>query len=48
MRVKRVNKFKRQRHRKTGRIVLFAFVLPSTILLMGYLISSIVILPAMK
>ncbi|HHW00474.1 MAG TPA: hypothetical protein GXX36_13075 [Clostridiaceae bacterium] len=48
MRTKRVEKFKRYRRKKIRNYFLFIFVLPSLVLAIGYLISSLIILPVMN
>ena len=45
MRVKRVEKFKRLRYKKLKNIVIYAFVLPSLSILMGYVLTLLFILP---
>lgn len=47
MRVKRVEKFKKTRHDKIRNLIVYAVVLPSLSIFMGYLITSLVILPSM-
>lgn len=48
MRTKRVEKFKRYSRQKTGRFILFGIVLPMTSIFLGYIITALFILPAMK
>ena len=48
MRVKRVEKFKRNRRKKMRRFVLYTFILPISCILLGYLITSLIILPSMS
>jgi len=47
MRNTRVEKFKRCRRKKTTKFVIFALVLPTASIFLGYLITSLVILPVM-
>jgi hypothetical protein len=47
MRVSRVEKFKKSRRRKARRLLFYGIVIPFTSVLLGYLITSIIILPAM-
>ena len=48
MRIRRVDKFKKIRRIKARNFVLFGLFLPTSLIVMGYLISSLVILPSMK
>jgi hypothetical protein len=48
MRVKRVYKFKKFRHKRIKRFMLFFVVLPGTSIFLGYLITSLLILPSMQ
>ena len=48
MRYKRVEKFKRNRHRKIRRFFLLAVVMPLTLVILGYLVASLIILPSMS
>lgn len=45
MRVKRVYKFKKLRHKKFKAILGYGIIIPSSLLLTGYLISLLFILP---
>lgn len=47
MRITRVEKFRRNRHRKARRFIFFAVIVPCMSIFIGYLITSIIILPAM-
>lgn len=47
MRITRVQKFRKLRRKKTGNILLFAVLLPFSVILMGYIISAMVVLPTM-
>ena len=47
MRYKRVKRFRKNRYRKIRRILLLAVVMPVALVLLGYLLASLVILPAM-
>lgn len=47
MRVKRVEKFKKNRRKKMRRLILYTFILPISCILLGYLITSLIILPSM-
>ncbi|MCX8131088.1 MAG: hypothetical protein N3I35_13445 [Clostridia bacterium] len=47
MRVKRVEKFRRTRHRRKRNFFFLAFILPCTLVFIGYIISSFFILPVM-
>jgi|GEM_PF-972221 len=47
MRVTRAEKFRKKRRRKARRFILFGIVIPFTSILIGYLITLIIILPAM-
>jgi len=47
MRVSRVEKFKKARRRKARRLVFLGIVVPFMSVLIGYLITCIIILPAM-
>ncbi len=46
MRVKRAIKFKKYRNRQIRNFILYAIVLPCTSILVGYLITTILILPS--
>lgn len=48
MRVNRVDKFRKFRKVKTRKYFFFILLLPSTLIFLGYLISSLIILPSMK
>jgi hypothetical protein len=45
MRMTRLYKFKRSRHKKARKVLLFAVVVPAVSIIVGYLISSVLILP---
>lgn len=47
MRTKRVDKFKKDRYRKIRKLFLLSIVLPIFIIFIGYIISSLFILPTM-
>lgn len=47
VRTKRVEKFRRSRRKKLRRIILYSFILPLSCILIGYLITSLIILPSM-
>lgn len=46
MRVKRVRKYKKNRHRRIRNFVFYVVILPSVSIFIGYLITSLFILPA--
>ena len=48
MRYKRASRFKRLRRRKTRKILLLTVVMPSMLILLGYLVASVIILPSMS
>ncbi len=48
MRHKRKKHFKRIRRNKVRKIFLLAVVMPSLLVLLGYLVASVIILPAMS
>ena len=48
MRNKRIDHFKKMRRRKTRKILLMAVVMPSVLVLLGYLVASVIILPSMS
>lgn len=48
MRYKRTDRFKRLRRRKARKIFLLAVVMPSALILLGYLVASVIILPSMS
>lgn len=48
MRRKRKIYFKKLRHKKVRKIVLLGFVMPSAMVLLGYLVASLIILPSMS
>ncbi|HHW48419.1 MAG TPA: hypothetical protein GXX14_07370 [Clostridiaceae bacterium] len=45
MRTKRLEKFRRYRRKKARNYVLFTLVVPCVLVFLGYLISSLIILP---
>jgi hypothetical protein len=47
MREKRLNKFRKNRHRRLGKIILLAFVMPFVVAILGYLVATLIILPSM-
>lgn len=47
MRVKRLERFRRNRYRKGMLIILFVIVVPLLSILAGYILTSLVILPVM-
>lgn len=47
MRVKRVEKFRKNRQRKNRKLFLFAVLIPSASVFIGYLVTSLIILPVM-
>lgn len=48
MRVKRVEFFKKNRHRKVKSIIFYALILPCLAVFFGYLIASVIIFPNIK
>lgn len=48
MRRKRKIYFKKLRHKKARKILLFGFIMPSAMILLGYLVASLIILPSMS
>ena len=48
MRIKRLQKFRKYRKIKARQFILLFLVLPISLIFMGYLISSLIILPAMR
>ena len=48
MRYKRKEYFRKMRHRKARQIVLLFVVMPSLLVLVGYLVASVIILPSMS
>ena len=48
MRTKRLTKFKKYRHRKTRRLFLFVIIIPLTSIFLGYVLTSLFILPIMS
>lgn len=48
MRYKRVYKFKKSRNKKMRRILLLAVIMPLALVILGYLLASLVILPSMS
>lgn len=47
MRVKRTVKFKKIKNRQIRNLVLYVLILPCTSVLLGYLITTVLILPSM-
>jgi len=47
MRTKRVSKFKKYRRQRIRKTILFSVVLPFACIFIGYLITTLIILPAM-
>ncbi len=47
MRYKRKVYFQRMRRKKAGKIFLLTIVMPSVLVLLGYLVASVIILPSM-
>jgi len=45
MRTKRLEKFRRYRRRKARNYVFFTLIVPSLLVFLGYIISSLIILP---
>jgi hypothetical protein len=48
MRYKRKAYFKKLRHRKILKMFLFGIIMPSALVLLGYLTASLIILPSME
>lgn len=48
MRYKRKTHFKKLRHKKIRKALLYGLVMPSALILLSYLVASLVILPAMS
>ena len=48
MRVTRVEKFRRSRYRKAKLFLLFVLLIPCICVFVGYVITSVIILPGMK
>lgn len=48
MRVTRVEKFRKRRRKNIIKFIIFALLLPVTSILLGYLITSLIILPVMS
>ncbi len=48
MRNKRIRRFKRMRRKKTRNFLLLAVVMPTVLVLLGYLVASVIILPSMS
>ncbi len=48
MRYKRKKHFRKLRHKKVRKALLLILVMPSALLLLGYLVASLVVLPAMS
>ena len=47
MRITRLQRFRKYRREKAGKLFLFALILPSSSILIGYLITMLFILPSM-
>lgn len=48
MRYKRTDRFKKMRHKKVRNLFLIAVVMPAILVLLGYLVASVIILPSMS
>jgi hypothetical protein len=48
MRYKRKQYYRKLRHKKMRQIILLAVVMPSLLILLGYLVASVIILPSMS
>lgn len=48
MRCKRIEYYKKMRHRKARKMLLLGVVMPSMLILLGYLLASVIILPSMS
>lgn len=46
MRITRVEKFRKLRHDKIKRLIIYTLILPSTSIFIGYIITSLFILPS--
>jgi hypothetical protein len=47
MRYKRKDHFQRMRRKKAGKAFLLTIVMPSLLIILGYLVAAVIILPAM-
>ncbi len=47
MRTTRVEKFRKLRHKKIKKFIIYTFILPTTFILLGYLLTNIIIIPIM-
>ncbi|NLK88481.1 MAG: hypothetical protein GX279_13510 [Clostridiaceae bacterium] len=47
MRFKRKIYYRKLRHKKIRKLLLYGIIMPSTLILLGYLVASLIILPAM-
>lgn len=48
MRYKRVDKFRKTRYRKLRKLLLLGVVMPLALVIAGYLVASLIILPSMS
>lgn len=48
MRYKRVTRFRKSRYRKIRKLFLLGVVMPLALVLAGYLVASLIILPSMS
>lgn len=48
MRYKRVERFRKNRRRKIRRLFLLTVVMPLALVILGYLVASLLILPSMS
>ncbi|HHW31897.1 MAG TPA: hypothetical protein GXX20_09545 [Clostridiaceae bacterium] len=48
MRVSRVEKFRKARHKKFRMLIFYTVVIPAVSIATGYLITAVIILPAMS
>lgn len=48
MRVSRVEKFRKARHKKARMLILYTIIIPALCIATGYLITAVMILPAMS
>jgi hypothetical protein len=48
MRIKRVEKFRKQRKKDNRNLIIFAFLVPGASVFLGYILTSFVILPIME
>jgi phage shock protein PspC (stress-responsive transcriptional regulator) len=48
MRYKRTDYFKKMRRKKARKLFLLAVVMPAMLVLLGYLVASVIILPSMS